>query len=254
MHLVVAEPVPRALLGGLRDDVEVLLDRGAVGHRHVELHDHRHADAHGLAVQRREGRVGLLVEGQRRGAEVGRAGPRGAVRIGHRAHHGVRRAGLEQPAGGPRRLVGCHRAGDRARVGSSTATEASVPWSALHRDAMVDGDVRGAARDVGLDHGGGLHRRLAGIEADDWLGPAPRPPPPPASPEPPKPQPAAVMDRPSRTATSIDRRARRTDIGLPGGKSSDTANVTRDPPGSRNRGRAEGPRPPRTPTRTDWLP
>src|SRR3954453_10708582 len=86
----------------------------------------------------------------------------------------------------------------------------------------------------------------------DWLGPAFRPPP--ASPEPPKPQPAAVMDRPSRAATSIDRRARRTDIRLPGGKSSDTANVTRDPPGSRNRGRTEGPRPPRPPTRAEWLP
>ena len=51
-----------------------------------------------------------------------------------------------------------------------TETEASVPWSARHRDAMVDGDVRGTAGDVGLDHGGGLHRRLAGVEARRLAG------------------------------------------------------------------------------------
>ena len=55
---------------GRGGDRHVLLERRPVGDRHVEGDDHRHADADGLAGQRRDGRVGLLVEGEGLGGEL----------------------------------------------------------------------------------------------------------------------------------------------------------------------------------------
>ena len=149
VHLGVADPVPRALLGRLRDDVQVLLDRGTVGDRDVEGHDHRHPDPHGLAGERRDGRVGLLVEGQPRGGEPGGPLDRRAAVDGRLAGHGVRRGRLEQRARGPGLPVRRQLPGDRAGLGADRdgGERAGV---GRHREASVDRDGGGATLDVGM--------------------------------------------------------------------------------------------------------
>ena len=72
VHLVVADPVPRAPLGRLRITVEVLLDRrrwSVTGTSNCTITGMPTPD--GLAGERRERRVGLLVEGERAVLERG---------------------------------------------------------------------------------------------------------------------------------------------------------------------------------------
>ena len=130
VDLGTADPVPRALLGRLGDDVEVLLDRRAVGHRHVEPHDHRHPDPDGLAGQRRDRRVGLLVEGQRCGPEVG--GPLDALPPSIEAWlttvYDVPARAARRPSRTSGRPTACPAP---ARTSSVTLTALSVPESAV---------------------------------------------------------------------------------------------------------------------------
>ena len=148
VHLVVGDPVPGARLLGRRGDAQVLLDRGLVGHRDVERHDHRHAHAHGLAGQRRHRRVGLLVQGQVDGVEARTPRDGGPVGAPGHGRHGIVGAGLEQRVGDPRDVVARHLAGDLAggRVDRDLAQGAAV---GLQGQPGVDGHVAGAEVDVG---------------------------------------------------------------------------------------------------------
>ena len=113
-------------------DREVLLDRGLVGDRDVEVHDDRHADPDGLAGERDEARVGLLVQGERLGAErreslvaltpVGVDGGR---------RHAVAGARLEALGGGPG--WSCPRTARRPAClpPAGTSTGSKVPSSAV---------------------------------------------------------------------------------------------------------------------------
>ena len=95
-----------------------------------------------------------------------------------------------------------------------TATEASVPWSAFTVTRWSTGTSVAPRATLVVTTATGWTEGFVASWAPDWPGSVFNPPA--VSPEPPKPHPAAVMDRPSRAATSIDRRARETDIRLPG--------------------------------------
>ena len=163
VHLGVADPVERAHLGRLADHLEVLLDRGLVGDGHVEPDDHRHADAHGLALERHEARVGLLVQRQRAGAEPGLVAVLQPGRVDGGAGDAVGGGGLER---GPRDPVGLVRRqagpGRSPPLGPVTWTVSNVPAATLSRSLRSSPTPRGVRADVARDLRLGLLRHLGG--------------------------------------------------------------------------------------------
>ena len=162
VRLVVADPVPGAGLARRRLHLHVLLERRLVGDRHVEGDDHGHADTDGLALQRRERRVGLLVEREVLGVEPGGAGDLLSLGVLGDGAHAVVEARLEAARGGPAGLVGVQGAGQLA-LGRGHLDGAQRAVLRAHGDRRVDGYGVGGT-DVGLhlDRGyvgrGGLAR------------------------------------------------------------------------------------------------
>ena len=87
--------------GGRAGDLHVLLERRLVGDREVERHDDGHADPDGLALQRSDRGVGLLVERQVAVWNAAGALDRLTVGAGRRRGDPVVGARLEQGRGGP---------------------------------------------------------------------------------------------------------------------------------------------------------
>ena len=153
VRLLVAHPVPGPALRGRARHLHVLLEERPVGDRDVEGHDDRHADAHGLAVQRRDRGEGLLGEREVDRVEAAGALHGAAVAAGGRGVDDVVGAGLEPVGRGP------GAGGDLARDGAGRrrhldrverAALGTDRQRAVDRDGGSVGEARREAHRVGL--------------------------------------------------------------------------------------------------------